>query len=70
MSLYERAGLVVAGDERVKLADNAYLNIGAGAAHDDPNAYDVRAYWDGTNLLIVPYTDDYLIELADSAATH
>lgn len=30
---------------------------------------DVSVYWDGTNLLIVPATDDYLIEIADSAAT-
>ncbi len=45
----------------VPLLDNSRLILGTGD--------DVYMVWDGTNLLLVPSTDDYLIEIADAAAT-
>mgnify|MGYP001603505799 FL=1 len=57
----ESANEVIVEDIKTNLMDSTYLYLG--------DSEDVGLTWDGTNMLIVPSTDDYLIEIADSAAT-
>jgi hypothetical protein len=61
MSVVERIG-VLARDV-VKLRDNAELRLGDGAQGSDWAVSDVKLTWDGTDLDLVPTTDDTVFKI-------
>lgn len=65
----DRVGILALGEQTLKLGDNVELWFGDGALSDNTEVGDIKAYWDGTNLIVTPTADDTLIELADSATT-
>lgn len=65
MSL-DRTNVIV--EQFLKLLDNAELNIGNGSDTYDPGVGDVTVKWDGTDLDIVPASDDEVIKFGDGTS--
>ena len=63
MSVVERIGILAR--DVVKLRDNAELRFGNGAQAADPNVGDVSVAWDGTDLDMLPTTDDTIIKIGN-----